>query len=50
MIRTGNVNNIMSVVTPQKGGVWSNDGHQALYPIPISEIQADHNLTQNAGY
>jgi starch-binding outer membrane protein, SusD/RagB family len=50
LIRTGNANSIMSVVTPLKGGLWSNDGHKLLYPIPQSEIQANHNLTQNPGY
>lgn len=50
LIRTGNINQVMGNITPQKGGIWSSDGHQALYPIPLSEIQKDPNLTQNAGY
>ena len=48
LIRTGNVNQVMIQVTPQKGGSWnSND---TLYPIPLSNITVDPNLTQNAGY
>ena len=50
LIRTGNANAVMSLVTPQKGGVWSSDNHQLLFPIPQSEINLDHNLTQNPGY
>lgn len=46
--RTGTVDAVMSVVTPQKGGTWSTDSQ--LYPIPLSEINNDVNLTQNTGY
>ena len=46
--RTGNVNAVMSVVTPQKGGIWN--ANWALYPIPISEITLNPNLKQNPGY
>jgi hypothetical protein len=46
--RTGKVNAVMSVVTPQKGGTWSPDW--ALYPVPLSDIQIDPNLKQNPGY
>jgi hypothetical protein len=48
--RTGNINAVMSIVTPLKGGVWISNGNQTLYPIPKSEIAADPNLTQNPGY
>jgi len=48
--RTGILNSVMGVVTPQKGGIWYSDGHQALMPIPITDVSADPNLTQNAGY
>lgn len=48
LIRTGNVNSVMSVVAPQKGGVWKPT--DALYPIPLQEISRDPKLTQNAGY
>jgi hypothetical protein len=47
---TVNVNTVMSVVTPFKGGTWSTDGHQQLYPIPGNDIQIDPKLTQNPGY
>ncbi len=50
LIRTGNVDAVMSIVTPQKGGTWTTGGHQTLYPIPIADIAADPNLTQNPGY
>jgi starch-binding outer membrane protein, SusD/RagB family len=49
LIRTGNVNNVMNLVTPAKGGnTWNT--YDQKYPIPQSEITYDHNLTQNAGY
>lgn len=46
--RTGRLNSVMSVVTPQKGGTWSPNG--ALFPVPQSEITINPNLTQNPGY
>jgi hypothetical protein len=48
--RTGQVDAVMSVVTPQKlgGGVWNS--YQQLYPIPLSELHTDPNLTQNPNY
>ncbi len=48
LIRTGNVNAVMSVVTPQKGGSWSSNW--ALFPIPQSELTINPNLKQNSGY
>jgi hypothetical protein len=39
---------VMSIVTPQKGGVWSTNWQ--WYPIPFTDIQKDPNLTQNIGY
>jgi starch-binding outer membrane protein, SusD/RagB family len=50
LIRTGNINSVMSVVTPLKGGTWNPDGHQALYPIPQSDRNSNPNLSQNVGY
>lgn len=35
-------------VTQAKGGSWSN--YKALFPIPLTDIQYDHNLIQNGGY
>ncbi|AEW01221.1 hypothetical protein A4D02_32870 [Niastella koreensis] len=46
--RLGRASAIMSVITPQKGGVWSDNWK--LYPIPQSEILLNKNLTQNDGY
>jgi hypothetical protein len=48
LIRTGNANAVMNIVTPQKGGVWETTDE--LYPIMLTEIQSDPNLTQNPGY
>jgi len=48
LIRTGNVDSVMSVITPQKGGIWYPEW--ALFPIPQSERRIDFNLTQNEGY
>jgi hypothetical protein len=49
LIRTGNVNTVMSVVTPLKGGgAWN--ANDALYPLPFTEINSDPNLIQNPGY
>jgi len=50
LIRTGNVNSVMNVVTPVKGGTWGSNGQQTLYPIPQSEINKDSKLSQNPGY
>ncbi len=48
--RTGNCNSVMSIVAPAKGTTWNTDGHQQLMPIPITDITANPNLTQNVGY
>jgi hypothetical protein len=50
LVRTGNANNVMSVVCPLKGGTWSSSGYQLLFPIPQADRTADPNLTQNLGY
>ncbi len=46
--RTGNVDAVMSTVTPQKGGLWNTNWQ--LYPIPTYELQKDPSLVQNSGY
>lgn len=46
--RTGKVDAVMGVVTPQKGGTWETTGQ--LYAIPSTELQKNPNLTQNPGY
>lgn len=46
--RTGKVNEVMEQVTPFKGGIWNSNWQ--LYPIPLTELQANPNLVQNPGY
>jgi starch-binding outer membrane protein, SusD/RagB family len=46
--RTNNVNAVMNVVTPLKGGIWQNADQ--LYPIPVADILKNPNLQQNLGY
>lgn len=49
LIRTGNINAVMTIVNPTKGGQgWKPEW--ALFPIPQSERAIDFNLTQNQGY
>ncbi|WP_158286437.1 RagB/SusD family nutrient uptake outer membrane protein [Chitinophaga sp. S165] len=48
LVRTGKVDEVMSVLTPQKGGVW--DPNHKILPIPFSETQLNHNIKQNPGY
>ncbi|PWG81223.1 RagB/SusD family nutrient uptake outer membrane protein [Pararcticibacter amylolyticus] len=50
---TINVNTVMGApgnVSAAKGGTWSSDGHQQLYPIPLNEITVNPHITQNPGY
>lgn len=46
--RTNTIDDVMSVVAPQKGGKWNADNQ--LWPIRSSDIIANPNLTQNPGY
>ena len=46
--RTGQVNAVMEVATPLKGGSWNS--YQQLYPVAQGDIQDDPQLTQNVGY
>lgn len=46
--RTGDVDAVMSVIAPRKSGVWKSTDQ--LYPIPLTEIQSNVNLSQNPGY
>jgi hypothetical protein len=46
--RTNNVDAVMSIVTPLKGGTWRP--YKALYPIPSYDLMLDRNLVQNSGY
>lgn len=48
--RTAEVNHVMSVVTPLKGGVWNSNFQ--LYPIPLTDLLNGPGLSgqQNSGY
>ncbi len=46
--RMGVVDNIMSGITPLKGGIWNTNSQ--LYPIFLDELGKDPNLKQNEGY
>ncbi|MBB5441075.1 hypothetical protein HDC92_004780 [Pedobacter sp. AK017] len=47
--RTGKIDEVMTVVSPLKGGEpW--DSNKALYPIPFTEINSAPQLKQNPGY
>jgi hypothetical protein len=46
--RTGNINAVMSSMTPAKGGTWET--RDQLYPVPQSEILNSPNVIQNPGY
>jgi len=48
LIRNGEINDVMNIVTPEKGGTWSN--FKKLLPISPSEIQYNSNLVQTPGY
>jgi len=48
--RTGNIDVVMSVITPQKAGGAQWNSYQQLYPLPLSDLQQAPNLAQNAGY
>lgn len=46
--RSGNIDAVMSIVTPQKGGSWNRNWQ--WYPISINELLRNPNLDQNDGY
>jgi hypothetical protein len=46
--RTNTIDEVMSVLTPLKGGSWESG--DALYPLPFSDIQKNRNLAQNPHY
>lgn len=48
LIRFGKIDEVMTIVTPTKGGTWST--HAKLYPIPETERNNNPNLTQNDDY
>lgn len=46
--RLGVIDEVMKVVSPLKGGAWS--AFEAVWPIPILEVQKNVSLIQNVGY
>jgi starch-binding outer membrane protein, SusD/RagB family len=48
--RTGSVDAVMSVVTPQKSNGASWQSYQQVYPIPLSDLSLMPNIVQNSGY
>ena len=46
--RTGNLDAVMNVLAPLKGGSWASN--KEWWPIPLSDIQNDINLTQTPGF
>ncbi len=49
--RAGKVDEVMTLHTPQKSnGLTSWQPYQALYPLPLAELQKAPNLVQNPGY
>jgi hypothetical protein len=48
--RTGMIDAVMTAVAPQKGGSGNWNSYQQLYPVYLTDIQQDPNLTQNPGY
>jgi hypothetical protein len=48
MKRMGVINNIMPAVATEKGGTWNSNWQ--WYPIPLTQIRLDPNITQNTGY
>ncbi len=46
--RIGNVDKLMSIIVPQKGGEWFP--YKKVFPIPFEDIRLNPNLKQNEGY
>ena len=46
--RTGNLDAVMNVIAPLKGGSWSS--YKEWWPIPLSDVQNDTHLTQTPGF
>jgi hypothetical protein len=46
--RMGKIDQVMTVVTPQKGTSWSS--YKKLFPLPKQSLDSDPNLIQNPGY
>lgn len=49
--RTGKIDEVMNITTPLKSsGTTTWQSYQALYPLPLTELQRAPNLVQNEGY
>jgi len=48
--RTGQIDAVMTIATPLKGGGTTWESFQQWYPIPLSDISRDPNLKQNPQY
>jgi hypothetical protein len=46
--RTGNIDAVMAIVSPQKGSNWAS--YMQYWPIALSETQRNPNLKQTPGY
>lgn len=46
--RTGNLDAVMNVIAPLKGGNWAS--YKEWWPIPLTDIQNDNQLTQTPGF
>lgn len=46
--RTGMIDNVMSIISPQKGGTWK--ATDKFFPLPANEVFQNPNLDQNSGY
>jgi len=46
--RTGQVDAVMTIVAPEKGGAWKTT--KQLYPLPLNDLLHDPSLIQNPGY
>jgi starch-binding outer membrane protein, SusD/RagB family len=46
--RTGNLDAVMNLLAPLKGGSWASN--KEWWPIPLTDIQNDINLTQTPGF
>lgn len=48
--RTGNIDAVMSIITPQKSGGAAWQSYQQWYPVPFNELITSPNLSQTPGY
>jgi hypothetical protein len=46
--RAGDLDAVMNVVAPLKGGSWSS--YKEWWPIPLTDLQNDNHLTQTPGF